>query len=81
MCNVANCKKVRKGSITSTGNYMDHIRKSHPELVAEVEHYKKQGDCAGEADNKARKQQKTIQHLLKNFTSEQVCTIALNIWK
>lgn len=53
---------------------MEHIRKSHPELVAEVEIHKKQGaDEKNDINDKARKHQKTIQQLLKNFTTDEVC--------
>lgn len=40
-CLVPNCHKIRKGTLTSTGNYMDHIKIDHPEILEEVELYKK----------------------------------------
>lgn len=66
------CNKVRKGFLTSTGNFMEHLRKSHPELVVEAELYKKQG-VGNERNVKNDKHQKTIQEMLKKFTSEEVC--------
>lgn len=62
------CKKLRKGNLTSTGNFMDHLRKSHPELVTEAESYKKSGVKNVIND----KTQKTIQDMLKKFTHEEV---------
>lgn len=35
------CKKIRKGSIKSTGNFMDHITNEHKEISNEVNLYKK----------------------------------------
>lgn len=75
-CNLDACKKVRKGDIKSTGNFMGHIRKEHPQIVAEVEAYRKQsGDDNGDEINKAKpyeKQQKTIDQMLTKFTTEEV---------
>lgn len=76
LCNVPTCNKVRRGDVTSTGNFMDHIRKSHPELVAEVELYRKQNSNADgndERNENTRKHQKTIHQMFKKFTTEEVC--------
>lgn len=35
------CGRFRKGSICSTGNFMEHISGCHPTLVAEVELHRK----------------------------------------
>lgn len=35
------CGTTRKGSLKSTGNFMDHYKKSHPTLIPEVELYRK----------------------------------------
>lgn len=61
------CGKIRKGNLTSTGNFMEHIKKSHPELVVKAELHKK-GDKAVEKD----KQQKTIHQMMKKYTHEEV---------
>lgn len=35
------CNQTRKGDTRSTGNFMEHIRTKHPELVKEVDDYRK----------------------------------------
>lgn len=56
---------------------MDHIRKSHAELVDEVELYKKQSghpDDGNKKNDKARNHQKTIVQMLSKFSTEEVCS-------
>lgn len=36
------CHKVRKGHFRSTGNFLEHYKSCHPELLKEVNEYKKQ---------------------------------------
>lgn len=67
ICNA--CGKPRRGYITSTGNFMDHIKKDHPNLVDEIEQYKKQG-C--DDDGKTKQHQKLINDMFKGFTMDQV---------
>lgn len=76
-CNLDACKKVRKGDVKSTGNFMEHIRKEHPQIVAEVEAYRKQCGDDNDTDEahrakKYKKQQKTIEQMMTNFTMEEV---------
>lgn len=71
-CNI--CGELRRGNITSTGNFMGHIRKHHKHLEDEVEKYKiKQGAMGDdESEGNARKRQKLIDDMFKEFTPEQV---------
>lgn len=39
LCKICGIK--RRGTVRSTGNFMDHIKKRHPTLIAEIEAYKK----------------------------------------
>lgn len=71
------CGKTRKGEITSTGNFMEHFRKSHPNLVDEVQLYRKQNDPI-DTDVVHKKSQKTISEMFKPFTYDDV-RIFLNI--
>lgn len=66
-----NCKKLLRGDINSTGNFMKHIKQSHPELTEEIESYRKRL----ENDNVANrnKSQKTIeQTIVKKCTIDDV---------
>lgn len=40
------CLKVRKGDYRSTGNFMEHYKSCHKELVDELNAYRKQKECA-----------------------------------
>lgn len=37
MCN--NCDEVKKGNISSTGNFRTHIKKKHPSLLSQLDEY------------------------------------------
>lgn len=64
----SNCGKERKGEITSTGNFMDHIKKWHPGLVEKAEAYRKNLD-----EGKAKAHKATIRDMLTTFTQHDVC--------
>lgn len=65
------CKKVSRGDIDSTGNFMKHIKRHHPTLIAEVEAYKKQLD--EDKFTIQKKIQTTIeQTMMEKYTSEEV---------
>lgn len=49
---------------------MEHIRKSHSEIIHDVESYKKLGEIGEDSNEKY--QQKTIDVIVKRFTSEEV---------
>lgn len=67
------CKKPRRGDIDSTGNFMKHIKQSHPELIDDVEAYRKQLDEDDGNVTIQKKSQKTIQQMMmKKYTSEEV---------
>lgn len=64
------CGKERKGELTSTGNFMDHFKKSHPLLVEKVEKYRKSVN-----ENEPKRNQiykKTIRDMLTSFTQDEV---------
>lgn len=63
------CGITRKGDVTSTGNFMEHMKKSHPTLVQSVEKYRKFGLLTNSNENK---KQATLDELCKNFTHEEV---------
>lgn len=64
------CGKLRKGDIKSTGNFMEHIRKSHSEMIQEVDSYKKFGNT--DANDTLERKQNTIDKLFKKCTAEEV---------
>lgn len=55
----------------STGNFMEHIRKSHSEIVNEVELYRKHGNCDKKHEILENKQH-SIQELFKRCNAEDV---------
>lgn len=64
-----NCGLIRKGTVTSTGNFMEHIRKMHSSIVSEAETYRK----LGSTDEKLEKiRDLTIKEMFKKFTKEDV---------
>lgn len=62
------CKKVRKGDVRSTGNFMEHLRKSHSEIVHEVAEHRK----AAKTDEKQGKFRNTVDEMMNKFTLEEV---------
>lgn len=66
------CGLARKGFLTSTGNFMDHLKKSHPSLVGKAENYRKYGKVP---NSKQDKKQTTLNDLRKNFTHDEVCIL------
>lgn len=65
------CNKIRKGDLRSTGNFMEHFRKSHKEIVHEVEQYRKYANI-DEKREKFRNRRNTVDDLLKKYTKEEV---------
>lgn len=61
------CGKTRKGTLKSTGNFMEHIKKDHPSLIEKVQSYRKQG-CS----SNVVKQQNTVRDMFKNVTPQEV---------
>lgn len=67
------CGQERKGNVHSTGNFMDHIKKSHPELVDEVKHHRKFG-----SEDQENKYVKSLHKTLSSFTQEEVNFIKIS---
>lgn len=65
------CGVQRRGELSSTTNFMEHIRKSHPELVKQVEDYRSRRSNTAE-DKETKKQQKTIKEMFKPCTMDDV---------
>lgn len=61
------CGKERKGDISSTGNFMEHIKKSHPDIKEKVEQHRKHS-----SDKQQKKHQKTVRDMLTTFTQDEV---------
>lgn len=68
VCNL--CGSIRKGDLKSTGNFMDHINKSHPTFIKPVDDYKK--GVSDEVPKEVTRQQRTVKEMLKTFSQEQV---------
>lgn len=68
------CGQERKGTVLSTGNFMDHIKKSHPELVDEVKHHRK----FGSEDEKENQDVKSLHKTLSAFNQEEVNFIEIS---
>lgn len=68
------CGKIRKGSIRSTGNFMDHYISCHPSLVKIVDQYRKQK----EMDNPPLLRQTTLNKLFGPLTTQLVSLIYLH---
>lgn len=64
------CNKIRKGDLKSTGNFMQHIRKSHFEIANEADLYRKSG--IDEKYEAFQKKQKAIDDLMKKCSKEDV---------
>lgn len=58
VCN--QCGKIRKGSVTSTGNFISHYRTSHSEQMKDLEAYLKGSPQSNEADNNKRPPRQTL---------------------
>lgn len=56
----------------STGNFMEHIRKAHSEILHEIEIYRKNGSGADDTNEKRQNKQKTIDEMMKRFSIEEV---------
>lgn len=66
------CGAIRGGDITSTGNFMKHFSKSHPGVVDDVEKHRKSSE-KDNTDQMQQKSQRTIDEMMKKFSSEEVC--------
>lgn len=63
------CGRTRKGSIKSTGNFMDHYRSFHPQLIPEIETYKKVKD---DGNPKIPSTQTTLKTMFSPLTTKVV---------
>lgn len=63
------CQTIRKGDINSTGNFMTHIRRKHPDLIEAVNLYKKSKE---DIIVTSVKTQKTLNEMMKPYTTEEV---------
>lgn len=60
------CKRTRRGDLTSTGNFMDHIEKDHADFLDEVKRYRKSSVVS------KKNTQKTLPQMMKKCTVEEV---------
>lgn len=66
------CKEIRKGNISSTGNFKSHYKK-HPELLLKLEEYLKQDDsCLMDVVDENKSKQMRIADMLTPVSEEKV---------
>lgn len=64
------CGRSRKGTVRSTGNFMDHYKTSHPAMVKEIDLYRKDKLSNGE---KNPKKQTTLTKSISALSIQVVC--------
>lgn len=75
------CGKKRRGTVRSTGNYMDHIISCHPTLIETVDQYRKQKNIVDDAAKPKSSSSLKQTSLLRPFTTQIVSQNFFNCFK